>query len=944
MKTLFVAVLSGALALSGLAEDPYIASDGTQAINTGYYVNAKTKIVIDFQLTEAGSQVRPFGQNGGGNFAQLYLGDTANNFKFGYGNDPFVGVYLAPNSLRRNTIVYDGPQNVGCLIQNGVTNATVQLTAKHDGTTVFPLAIFANSYNTDANAFQNWTKMKLYGFQIYEDDALVHNYIPAKRNGLFGLYDTETKVFLKDNRQGTNAKLFAGSDNVPDVGDAAYIENVTGQMINSRHYKTPNTRFEIDFALTAKPESQSDGGNQWRIAGQDSSDKPLSFYTGGSVKDERTFSFGQGDSFSAKACYKLDLLRHQMITDLHHKKLYFTTGEFGAATTNWVLDISDQVNTVVATRPLALMGYMANNNGVKLTSTDMKSSARAKYYRCRIFESDVLVHDYVPCVKGGEPGFKDLVDGAFVTCEDKTAITGIRAGGDVEQIPDDGYIEATGINQRIDTGYKATSSTRIIADFALTTNATNNAYDDLPAISQPWIYGHLDDAISFGSYVSGGAMYAWLCSTNGAKNVFYGTGVSATYRRRQMIVDADAGRLSFLTAGFTNEWHDIDKIGGAVTNQAAIMLFTRRNTTSAESLYPFAKLYGFQIYEAGELVRDFKPYIKNNVVGLRDELHPDTFVTTANYPLRCGGNIAGSSQKGAYIQSDGTQAISTGYKPNEKTKIEVTFAFDEITGQDRIFSEAKSMGAELYVQGTAKGSGNVAFIYGSDNTVIGAITTANHTRRTAVLDLAGLEYSISGGSSGTLVSSKIAGKTAGYPLGLFAKCDSADGKTLNKNSNSGKYACAKIYSLKISEDGKALHHYLPYKDGDTVCFMDVADGGKLVPCTVSGANPFKIGGYGWNENGDIFYTQPQGGMTISIGEATTLSAYAPGAVEYQWYKNGVALAGETGMTLTVPWQRKPHAATYTVKAKFVDNDVPVEFESDPATVNFNPSGAVLFIR
>ena len=83
--------------------------------------------------------------------------------------------------------------------------------------------------------------------------------------------------------------------------------------------------------------------------------------------------------------------------------------------------------------------------------------ARAKYYRCRIFESDVLVHDYVPCVKGG----------------------------DVERIPDDGYIEATGIKQYIDTGYKAKSSTCVVADFAFTTNVSN------PTISQPWILGHV---------------------------------------------------------------------------------------------------------------------------------------------------------------------------------------------------------------------------------------------------------------------------------------------------------------------------------------------------------------------------------------------------------------------------------------------------------------------
>ena len=211
---------------SSFAEDPYIESDGTQAINTGYYVNAKTKVVIDFQQTAKVDQMRLFGQNGRGNFAQVYSGDGNANLKFGYGNATFSGVVIAPNNLVRNTIVYDGPNSVGYLIQNGVTNATVRLTAAHDGTSTLPMSIFADAPNTDNGAkgltFENLAKIKLFGFQIYEDDVLVHNYVPAKRNDLFGLYDTKTKVFLKDNRQGTSAKLFTGSDNVPDVGDAAY--------------------------------------------------------------------------------------------------------------------------------------------------------------------------------------------------------------------------------------------------------------------------------------------------------------------------------------------------------------------------------------------------------------------------------------------------------------------------------------------------------------------------------------------------------------------------------------------------------------------------------------------------------------------------------------------------------------------------------------------------
>ena len=67
-------------------------------------------------------------------------------------------------------------------------------------------------------------------------------------------------------------------------------------------------------------------------------------------------------------------------------------------------------------------------------------------------------------------------------------------------------------------------------------------------------------------------------------------------------------------------------------------------------------------------------------------------------------------------------------------------------------------------------------------------------------------------------------------------------------------------------------------------------------------------------------------------------------VGYQWCQNGVALAGETGMTLTVPWQQKPCAETYAVKARFDVNGVPVEVESEPATVNFSPRGFMVIVK
>ena len=55
---------SVALASVAFAEDAYVASTGAQAINTGYRVNSKTKIEIDFKIDALNKSTEIFGASG----------------------------------------------------------------------------------------------------------------------------------------------------------------------------------------------------------------------------------------------------------------------------------------------------------------------------------------------------------------------------------------------------------------------------------------------------------------------------------------------------------------------------------------------------------------------------------------------------------------------------------------------------------------------------------------------------------------------------------------------------------------------------------------------------------------------------------------------------------------------------------------------------------------
>ena len=65
MKRMFVYAaamgIAGMMALSAAAEDAYIQSAGSQVIDTGYYPNPTTRIVIDFDYVTLEKQVRFFG-------------------------------------------------------------------------------------------------------------------------------------------------------------------------------------------------------------------------------------------------------------------------------------------------------------------------------------------------------------------------------------------------------------------------------------------------------------------------------------------------------------------------------------------------------------------------------------------------------------------------------------------------------------------------------------------------------------------------------------------------------------------------------------------------------------------------------------------------------------------------------------------------------------------
>ena len=202
MKRLLTAAL-GFVGCSLLA-DPYLDTSGEQAVNTGYYPNSKTKIVLDWEyLSNDPRQQRVFGGmdvssrclfyfvsyiNGGGGYSwacQDYSGNWT----------PTAAPLVEPGMRRQLTL--DGGANQ-VTITDGGSNLVQTITQKHTNKANVPLILFGRSKgDLLARSFENLSKVRFYSMQVYEGDELLHDYRPRTCGGEGVVYDTVAQVAFK---------------------------------------------------------------------------------------------------------------------------------------------------------------------------------------------------------------------------------------------------------------------------------------------------------------------------------------------------------------------------------------------------------------------------------------------------------------------------------------------------------------------------------------------------------------------------------------------------------------------------------------------------------------------------------------------------------------------------------------------------------------------------
>ena len=464
------------------------------------------------------------------------------------------------------------------------------------------------------------------------------------------------------------AATVATSAALPTTANAedAYIESDGTSVVNAGVMPDTDLRLEIDYALTTT--SQRDV----RIVGVEmDGGQNVEFYvnqTGGLA-----FMIGKGWP-GGKYLLMPDTNRHTFIADIPAKKVYLVTG----VTTNATGEM--HTSSPIDGRGAAPIGLFGRITGAHGSSNKPELCTKARVYGARFYKNGALVRNLVPCVKGDAAGFRDTIGGTFHTGEFN--VGGLSAGGDVERIPDDGYIELTGNDATkaaanrgghyINTGYTPGPNTRIEFDYAFA--ADREGSGDWYAFCA----GNTGVTNALALYGTASSL-RFCIGTNLWVDTKLPAQTNASLVRRTFILDAHNSAATMLTAGYAN-FAMTNDIPWVSANMSTTLRIGEDPGGNGWGFTP-VRIYGLKIFESDSLVREYVPFVKNGAPGLK---YGDTFVKVSwNAPNgkdglpRAGGNVAVSSERDrdAFVLFSGAQTIDTGYTPNSKTKIVADFSF-----------------------------------------------------------------------------------------------------------------------------------------------------------------------------------------------------------------------------------------------------------------------------
>lgn len=457
----------------------------------------------------------------------------------------------------------------------------------------------------------------------------------------------------------------------------AYVEANGTQCVAVDCQPTKKTRYEVDFQFTTEAVQKSAV-----VLGWENSGVRLGMWSNGNGNIESPFGMGNDDWSHGMIAY--DTVRHTAIIDRKANVYTMTTNGKVIGT----VQKPDHEGTVTGEnhRRLSLFGNLNNDYMLKASNR-----SKLKIFRVKVYDDDVLTHDYVPCKKGADAGFYDLETKAFFgrICGDA-----LIAGGDVLTVEDDPYVSSPNGLVTVMTGYTVTPDTCLEADFTFDSEVVQQYAFEAGPSGTP--VGRV--------YVTNSKTVKWFWGDTATSVEATGSADNPADNRpgvrRQLTLDSFKNSASFASYGLSNATFTMPTTRTKDSGSSPLRLFSN---SSGNSGFATMKLYGFKIYEKGVLKHDYEPMKWNSIGVLRDRVTGRVLFANKNATAVNDLSFGGKIRELPYIESTGGQQIVLDYKTNAKTYLEVGLFHVDSKKSTRLFGVVSSDSIYGWVNGGGTG-------------------------------------------------------------------------------------------------------------------------------------------------------------------------------------------------------------------------------------------------
>lgn len=352
------------------------------------------------------------------------------------------------------------------------------------------------------------------------------------------------------------------------------------------------------------------------------------------------------------------------------------------------------------------------------------------------------------------------------------------------------YIQSTG-TQWIDTGFAQNQNSRFVVDFQLVAAPTG---------SYAWIFEGRDSGPKnrHGVYAtkSNGKWYGGYGATIKNTEIAYNL-------ESRITVDFDK---NILKIGQTPVTFSVETFQSTTTTA----LFACKTDGSVGN-YSAVKLYSCQIYDNGNLIRDFVPCIDpSGAVGLYDLTGKQFYGNSGTGVFYAGPPVVtlpeGYTQL-MYLESSGTQYINTGFTPNQDARIQLDCERTAANATDHFFGvrtgNSASSAFAFYIYNSGwRWAYNNATISGTGPDIGRYFIDANKNVTTINGD--------------TTLTGTYGSFTAAAAAPLFAMLSAPSGIS---------YGSFRLYSCRIYNNGLMVRDFIPCRNASgTIGLYDLVNG------------------------------------------------------------------------------------------------------------------------